>query len=244
MIRTAALQKSRAARIDVVPLRRADHADYLALLDLTTSGAGVPREAGQILALPPLRALFTHGPALCLSARSRRSSNPKPVGAVFASFPDWAHEHPLTRQDPELSDLLGRTALLVYGLAVTPRCRRQGVARALLAGAEGRARHTGYRLATLIHQPELAPFYRRLGYTSANHVTIVMPHAAMGLTQPPPFMTAVKALHADVHIRTVPGAPGPVVTGLLPGWEIPPTVRFHNGELIACSPTVHYPCLL
>ncbi|MET8582220.1 hypothetical protein ABZX39_15215 [Streptomyces collinus] len=48
-------------------------------------------------------------------------------------------------------------------------------------------------------------------------------------------MTAVKALHPDVRIRTVPGAPGPVVTGLglLPGWDIPSTARFEDGEPIA-----------
>ncbi|MFJ2730793.1 hypothetical protein [Streptomyces collinus] len=64
-------------------------------------------------------------------------------------------------------------------------------------------------------------------------MTITMPHAALGLTQPLPFMTAVKALHPGVRIRTVPGAPGPVVTGLLPGWHISPTARFEDGELIA-----------
>jgi len=233
MTSTAPVPKNRAARIDVAPLQRPDHADYLALLALTTSGGELPRGVEQTLALPPLRRPFTHGPALCLTARSRRSSNPKPVGALFASFPDWAHEHPVTHDDPELSELLRRTAILIYGLAVTPRRRRQGIARALLTEAENQARNTGYRLATLLHKSELAPFYQRLGYTTAHHVTIAMPHAAMGLTQHPPFMTAVKALHPDVHIRTVSDAPGPVVTGLLPGWDMPPTARRHDGQLIA-----------
>ncbi|MFF1678773.1 GNAT family N-acetyltransferase [Streptomyces sp. NPDC058256] len=139
----------------------------------------------------------------------------------------------MTHGHPELSDLLSRTAILVYGLAVAPRCRRQGIARALLTEAEDQARTTGCRLATLLHKPELAPFYQRLGYTTAHHVTIAMPHGAMGLTQQPPFMTAVKALHPDVHIGTVSGAPGPVVTGLLPGWDMPPNARFHDGQIIA-----------
>ncbi|MFF8478679.1 GNAT family N-acetyltransferase [Streptomyces sp. NPDC015414] len=230
---TAASPKTRAARIDVAPLERADHADYLALLALTTSGEGVPPGADQIIILPPLRPPFTHGPALCLTARLRRSTNPKPVGAIFASLPDWAHEHPLTQNDPALSELISRTAILIYGLAVTPHRRRQGIARTLLTAAEDTARSSGYRLATLIHEPELAPFYRRLGYTSAHHVTVPMPDAALGITQHPPFMTAVKALHPGVQVRTVPGAPGAVVTGLLPGWNLPPTARFKNGELIA-----------
>jgi hypothetical protein len=169
---------------------------------------------------------------LCLTAHPRRSPNPKPVAAVFASYPDWAYEHSLTRDEPGLSELISRTALLVYGLAVIPHRRRQGIARALLTETENRARATGCRLATLLHEASLAGFYERLGYTTAHHVTIAMPHAAMGLTQIPPLMTAVKALHPDVHIRTLPGAPGPVVTGLLPGWNLPATARFHHGELI------------
>ncbi|MFF8866256.1 GNAT family N-acetyltransferase [Streptomyces sp. NPDC015139] len=232
-VQTAASPKTRAARIDVAPLQRADHADYLALLALTTSGESLPPGAEQLLVLTPFRPPFTHGPALCLTARPRRSPNPKPVGAVFASFPDWAHEHPLTQDNPALSELLSRTAILIYGLAVTSHRRRQGIARTLLTAAEEKARTTGYRLATLIHEPELAPFYERLGYTSAHHFTIPMPHAALGITQPPPFMTAVKALPSDVELRTVLGAPGPVVTGLLPGWDIPPTAHFEDGELIA-----------
>ncbi|WP_225637394.1 GNAT family N-acetyltransferase [Streptomyces solaniscabiei] len=213
-------------------LQRPDHADYLALLALTTSGEGVPRGAEEILQMHPMRRPFTHGPALCLTAHPRRSSNPKPVGAVFSSYPDWAYEHTLTRDEPHLSELISRTALLVYGLAVTPHRRRQGIARALLTETENRARTTGCRLATLLHEPELKGFYERLGYTTAHHVTIAMPHAAMGLTQLPPLMTAVKALHPDVHIRALPGAPGPVVTGLLPGWNLPGNARFHHGELI------------
>ncbi|WP_317447647.1 GNAT family N-acetyltransferase [Streptomyces collinus] len=191
-----------------------------------------PREPNRS-SLSPFRRPFTHGPALCLTAWLRRSSAPKPFGAVFASFPDWAHEHPLTRDNPALSELISRTAIFIYGLAVTPHRRRQGIARALLTAAEEKASSTGYRLATLIHGPELAPFYQRLGYTSAHHATIPMPHAALGVTQPPPFMTAVKALRPGVRIRTVPGAPGPAVTGLLPGWNIPATARFEDGELIA-----------
>ncbi|MFD0432186.1 GNAT family N-acetyltransferase [Streptomyces zhihengii] len=41
-----------------------------------------------------------------------------------------------------------------------------------------------------------------------------------------PYMTAVKPLHPTVRLQPVPGAPGPVVTGLLPGCDLPPTARF------------------
>ncbi|MEU3639934.1 GNAT family N-acetyltransferase [Streptomyces albogriseolus] len=223
----------RAARIDIAPLTRPDHADYLALLGLTTSTGSLPPETEEVLTMDPMGPLATHGPALCLTARQRRSTSPKPVGALFASSPDWAHQHPLVRHDPSLSYLLSRTALLIYGIAVTPHRRRQGIARALLTATEHRAATAGYRLTTLIHNPDLTDFYQRLGYTTAHQITIAMPDAGMGLTQPPPYLTAVKALHPDVQIRHLPGAPGPVVSGLLPGWDLPAGARFEDGRLIA-----------
>jgi GNAT superfamily N-acetyltransferase len=229
-----ASSQSPAARIDVTPLRRADHADYVALLDLTTDGAGLPAGVDQILAVAPFRKPFTHGPALCMTAHPRRSANPKPVGAVFASFPDWATDHPLCQRDPDLSELLLHTVICIYGLAVPTHRRRQGIARTLLTEAEDRARDAGFRLSTLVHKPELAPFYKRLGYTTAHHITVVLPpDAGLGTTQPHPYMTAVKPLAPDVHVREIPGALGPVVTGLLPGSDLPPTARFHNNRLIA-----------
>ncbi|MET9424643.1 GNAT family N-acetyltransferase [Streptomyces sp. NPDC006540] len=52
-------------------------------------------------------------------------------------------------------------------MAVAPGRRGQGIARGLLNEVEGRARSAGFRLVTLLHKPELAAFYRRLGYTTA-----------------------------------------------------------------------------
>ncbi|MEU5241686.1 GNAT family N-acetyltransferase [Streptomyces lydicus] len=219
-------------RIDMVPLQRPDHADYLALLALTNPGEQLPAATSDLLTMPPFAAPFTHGPALCLTARPRRSSNPKPAGALFASFPEWASAHALVQGDPQLSALLNRAALFVYGVAVTPSRRGHGIARALLTEAESRARTAGYRMSTLLHTPELTPFYQRMGYTSAHHVTIAMRHAGMGLTQPSPYMTAIKPLHPNVQIREIPGAPGPVVAGLLPGWDLPPHARFNDGRLL------------
>ncbi|MFC9956021.1 GNAT family N-acetyltransferase [Streptomyces nigra] len=224
---------ARAARTDIAPLKRPDYADYLALLGLTASGGSLPPEVAEVLTMAPVGPLANHGTALCLTARQRRSTNPKPSGALFASAPDWAYQHPLIRTDPGLSSLLARCALLDYGVAVTPHRRRLGIARAMLTEAEHRARTAGYRLTTLIHDPDLTGFYQRMGYVTASHVTIAMPDAGMGLTQPPPYMTAVKALHPDVQIRHLPGAPGPVVSGLLPGWDLPTGARFEDGRLIA-----------
>jgi GNAT superfamily N-acetyltransferase len=223
----------RTARIDVAPLTRPDHADYLDLLALTVASEHLPAEVRQVLAMPPEEPPSTHGPALCLTARPRRSTSPKPVGAVFASYPEWAYEHPLTRRDPGLARILARTVLLVFGLATDPARRRQGIGRALLTATEDRARAAGFRMTTLLHTPDLTGFYEHLGYTTARHVTIAVPDAGMGLTQPWPYLTAVKALQPDVHIRTLPGAPGPVVTGLRPNWELPAGARFEDGRLLA-----------
>ncbi|MFF8618961.1 GNAT family N-acetyltransferase [Streptomyces sp. NPDC015350] len=234
MTRTAVVPgQPRTARTDIAPLIRPDHADYLALLSLVTSSGRLPAGASEILTMDPVGPLATHGTALCLTARLRRSTNPKPAGAVFASFPDWAFQHPLVQGAPALSRLLSRTVLLVYGVAVAPGRRKQGIARTLLTETENRARAAGYRMTTLIHTPDLAPFYERLGYTTAHHVSIAMPDACMGLTQPPPYMTAVKILHPGAQVRILPGAPGPVVTGLLPGWDLPAGARFEDGRLIA-----------
>ncbi|MFG3205312.1 hypothetical protein [Streptomyces sp. NPDC048192] len=46
------------------------------------------------------------------------------------------------------------------------------------------------------------------------------------------FMTAVKPLHLGVRVRTVTGVPGPFVTGLLPGCDLPPTALFHRARLL------------
>ncbi|MEU5036082.1 GNAT family N-acetyltransferase [Streptomyces rubiginosohelvolus] len=205
---------------------------FLALLALTTQGQ-LPAEAAEVLTLPPQGPLNTHGPALCLTAQPRRGTNQSPIGALFASYPDWAATHPLAQANPHLTDILSRRALLVYGLAVDPQHRRQGIARALLAETENRSRALGYRMITLIHTPDLTAFYQNLGYTTARNVTIAMPDAAMGLTQPLPYMTAVKPLVPSVRVRHMPGAPGPVVSGLLPGWDLPVGARFVDGRLIS-----------
>ncbi|MET9111255.1 hypothetical protein [Streptomyces zhihengii] len=60
----------------------------------------------------------------------------------------------------------------------------------------------------------------------ATHEIVLLPGTVMLLTQPAPYMTAVKPLHPTVCLQPVPGAPGPVVAGLLPGCDLPPTARF------------------
>ncbi|RNG32956.1 hypothetical protein [Streptomyces botrytidirepellens] len=62
MPRTATVSRPRARRIDVAPLHQADHSAYLTLLDLTTSGMGVPVDPDWIFALAPFQQPFAHGP--------------------------------------------------------------------------------------------------------------------------------------------------------------------------------------
>ncbi|MGW6202117.1 GNAT family N-acetyltransferase [Streptomyces sp. NPDC055089] len=229
---SSATSKTPTTRITVAPPQATDHTAYFDLLDLTTAGEGIPAEARDTLTLPSAGHPFTHGPALCLAAHRRRKPHSNPVGALFASYPDWAVEHPLTKANPDLAYALQQTTILIYGVAVTPAYRRQGIARTLLTEAETRARSARYRLATLLHTPELASFYQRLGYTTAHHVTVLVPRGALGLTQPQPLMTAVKPLHPSVRVRKVHGAPGPVVTGLLPGCDLPSAATYRNGRFI------------
>ncbi|MBM9624730.1 GNAT family N-acetyltransferase (plasmid) [Streptomyces zhihengii] len=211
-------------RVAVGPLHDADHAAYLALLDLTTSGGGLPAGIENLITLPGFDPPSTHGPAMCLSAHLRR--HPTPVGALFAAVPEWAMEHTLGTHRARLAGPLSAATISIYGLAVAAEYRGRGIARALLREAETRARATRCRLATLIHEPHLASFYQRMGYTTATQPTVLLPGTAMLLTQPAPYMTAVKPLHPTVRLQPVPGAPGPVVTGLLPGCDLPPTARF------------------
>ncbi|MFI0220261.1 GNAT family N-acetyltransferase [Streptomyces lydicus] len=155
-------------------------------------------------AVGPFQQPFTHGPALCLTARARRTATP--VGAVFAATPEWAYEHPLSRTP--ISAYLVATTISTYGLAVAPGFRRRGIARALLTERESRARGSRYRLATLLHTPDLTDFYQRLGYTTAHRITVALPDGEMELTQPKPYMTAVKPLHPSVPFAPCPVPPG------------------------------------
>ncbi|MER5888039.1 GNAT family N-acetyltransferase [Streptomyces sp. NPDC001941] len=216
----------------VTPLTPTDHADYLTLLALAYEDSQPPTGVEETLTLPPYGPLNTHGPALCLTARPRHTTNPQPAGALFATYPQWAATHPVVDGKLHLSLALARTALMIYGLAVAPKHRRQGIARALLTETETRARAHGYRMTTLIHTPDLTPFYQHLGYTTAPRTMIVTPYCLMGLKHPQPYLTAVKPLTPGVQIRHVPGAAGPVVTGLLPGCDLPATAHFDGDRLI------------
>jgi GNAT superfamily N-acetyltransferase len=221
--------------VRIEPFRPAARADFLELLALATPGEPLPVAVTQATYLPQGSPPFTHGPAMCLTAYTTDSN--RPVGALVASPPEWAFTHPLTVASPWLSKLLQHSVLCINGVAVRPDHRGLGVARALIDSAERRARRAGFGLAILEHERHmnLTGFYQRLGYTVADNRLIVAVPASELLCQQLPrrYKIAAKPLTAGTRVLTVPGAPAPVISGLLPGCDIPPTARFRNGILTA-----------
>ncbi|WP_425472858.1 GNAT family N-acetyltransferase [Streptomyces botrytidirepellens] len=133
----------------------------------------------------------------------------------------------------QLSAALARRIFNIHTIAVAPGCRRQGIARKLIRSAERRARESGFQLAVLEHQPELTGFYTRLGYHAGDsRLLIAMPRRNL-LSQCYGLLTAAKPLTAQVSVVDVPGAPARIVSGLLPGTDLPESARFTRGQLIA-----------
>ncbi|MFG3205320.1 GNAT family N-acetyltransferase [Streptomyces sp. NPDC048192] len=221
--------------VRITPLTRADRSDFLSLLQLATPTEPVPVAVEQTTYLSAGPYPFTHGPGMCLTARTPNS--PTIVGALLASVFDWAFLHPLCTASPLLSELLTTTVLRINAVAVHPDHRGHHIASTLIDSAERRARRAGFRLTILEHERHLnlSAFYTKLGYTVADHRLIAVVPGADLLAQEHPrrYKTAVKPLLPSVRVVHVPGAPAPIISGLFPGCDVPPTARFHNGHLTA-----------
>lgn len=173
---------------------------------------------------PPL----SHNLNLCLIAEDRRG---KPVGALLAGPPDWLVEHPGLR-GPSLVLALVHRMTMIQGVAVDPKYRGRGLGKALIRTAERRYREAGWALSMLVHDPSLAPFYQGLGYVSH-------PGLLMNLPSPHPLigqdflnrLTALKPLAADVRLADVLFAPCPVISGVLPGSQVPDHAWFDGAAL-------------
>ncbi|KNE78794.1 GNAT family N-acetyltransferase [Streptomyces xinghaiensis] len=215
--------------VRIVPARRADIGPYFDLIDLATPGRPRPPGLDRVLSLLPAPPPLSHGPFLCLTARDR---NDRVVGALLAGPPRWAFEHPLYTDVPELSLFLQECVTAVYAMAVDPAHRRRGIARRLLRAAERRFREAGYLLATLEHGTDLSGFYTHLGYTCDPMLLINLPGDPLLGQTTSEGNSAVKPLHPQVRLHQVPGAPARIISGLLPGTDIPPTARFHDNQLI------------
>ncbi|MFM9462658.1 GNAT family N-acetyltransferase [Streptomyces scabiei] len=173
---------------------------------------------------PPL----SHNLNLCLIAEDRRG---KPVGALLAGPPDWLVEHPGLR-GPSLVLALVHRMTMIQGVAIDPKYRGRGLGKALIRTAERRYREAGWALSMLVHDPSLAPFYQGLGYVSH-------PGLLMNLPSPHPLigqdflnrLTALKPLAADVRLADVLFAPCPVISGVLPGSQVPDHAWFDGAAL-------------
>jgi GNAT superfamily N-acetyltransferase len=103
-------------------------------------------------------------------------------GTLYAAFLDAAtlagvvvlneYQNPEYAQVPWTFDS-GRV-LVVHRLMIAPSCQRRGIARALMAFAEDRAREFGYgaiRLDAFTENPGALRLYQTLGYHDAGGVT-------------------------------------------------------------------------
>ncbi|MGW1615674.1 GNAT family N-acetyltransferase [Streptomyces sp. NPDC002285] len=179
------------------------------------------------LSLPPEPPL-SHQLNLCLIAEDKRG---KAVGALMAGPPDWLVAHPGLQNSPLILDLVHRITM-INGVAVASRYRGRGIGQALIRRAEQRYRALGWGLSMLIHTPSLAAYYERLGYVSH-------PALLMNLPSPHPFigqdfrgmLTALKPLSSDVRLADVAFAPAPVVSGVLPGSQVPEHAWFDGAAL-------------
>ncbi|MFZ3491784.1 GNAT family N-acetyltransferase [Streptomyces sp. 5.8] len=172
---------------------------------------------------PPL----SHNLNLCLIAEDQRG---KPVGALLAGPPDWVVEHPGLLGSPMTLALVQRITM-IQGVAVDPKYRGRGIGSALIRRAEQRYRHAGWGLSMLIHAPVLEPFYRQLGYVSDPGLLMYLPaHPLIGQD----FLnmrTALKPLATEVRLANVLFAPCPVISGLLPGTQVPHHAWFDGAAL-------------
>lgn len=135
-----------------------------------------------------------------------------PVGVIVCGPPNWMS---LPGRVPYLvrRRLLHRLSM-VHALAVRPDHRGRGIARGLLQQAEETFRGAGYAALTLRHDRHLTAFYQRLGYTSSNRLSMVLPSMGLLALNDRPWKYAFKILSTDARVTTIQGLP--TMTGVLP----------------------------
>lgn len=173
---------------------------------------------------PPL----SHGRSLALVAED--STTGAVVGALLGGSPRWLFTHPGIDRISLREHLVSRLGM-INGFAVHPAHRNRGIGTALLRTAEQRFTQNRYGLVTLDHQPDLDTFYRSRGYTVDDALLVHLPRQRLiGMTVDDTRMSA-KALHPDVRLADVPGAPHRIITGLLPGASLPASAWFDGNRL-------------
>jgi len=209
------------------PKHRTAFYDLMALIGGAVTNPGeIADSVRQLRPGPP----FTHGPAMLLTAHL--PGHAEPVGALVGGVPNWIYTHPLNTSG-NLAAVLSPLVFTIHTVAVRPEARGQGIGRKLIRAAERRAAQAGYTLATLEHEPDLAAFYTRLGYRTGQRKMIIAlsPQDLCGMKYDD-LWAAAKPLAAHVRIVDIPGAPAPIVSGMVPGSTLPATTRIQDGQLV------------
>ncbi|MEU5417868.1 GNAT family N-acetyltransferase [Streptomyces sp. NPDC020667] len=139
-------------------------------------------------------------------------SGGRAVGVIVCGPPNWM-ARPGRAPGLVRRRLVSRLST-VHALAVRPEHRGRGIARDLLQQAEETFRSAGYAALTLRHERELTAFYQRLGYTSSNRLSLMLPSVGLLSLSDRPWKHAFKLLAPEVSVTTVQGLP--TITGVLP----------------------------
>ncbi|WP_161501073.1 GNAT family N-acetyltransferase [Embleya scabrispora] len=150
----------------------------------------------------------------------------KPIGALLGGIPQWLIED---RSCPPAYRLpLMTRVAYISSVFVTPACRGTGVGRALIGHAETLFHAGGRTIVTLVHSPELIPYYRALGYTAfTTFAAHLSKDALLRLDSSDGSLVATKALDESVGRAVIFGLPVPVITGILE--SLPPSA-WYDGE--------------
>lgn len=219
---------TRRPRFTLHDARRTDTRAFMNLIALADPGNPDPfGMARQVLALPHQPPLSHPGLNLCLLARDGHGA---PVGALLAGVPRWILDHPAIGYDVALMETMVEKIGMIHGVAVRPGHRGRGIGRALIAHAEQRFTRAGYDVMTLNHDGDHDAYYTHLGYTVTDMLVINLPVGLVAQTTDDTRMCA-KPLTPRVKVIDVPGAPAPIITGVLPDTDIPEHAWFDGRTL-------------
>ncbi|MEU8545131.1 GNAT family N-acetyltransferase [Streptomyces sp. NPDC048717] len=186
--------------------------ELISLVDLQLRAEDLPG------ALDPMRHALTESDDGPLSHRRNHfliaeNSEGVPIGAITCGPAKWMFNP--DRAPKIMRRKLAERISTVHGLAVVPAYRNRGIARTLLHHAEETFRDAGYTVLTLRHDRNLTRFYRQLGYTSHNRLSMTLPTGELLSILDRGWKHAFKLLSPAADITTVQGMP--TITGALSG---------------------------
>lgn len=149
-----------------------------------------------------------------------------PIGVLMCGAPVWMLDG--SDAPPHWRELMRRIAQ-ISAVAVDPEHRRRGVGRALVERAEHEFRTSGRRLVTLLHAPDIAPFYDALGYTVQSHFVAFLGDV-LYREDFHDMRLAFKPLDPRARQTTVLGLPVPMITGILEDVAPPRAHWWFDGE--------------